>query len=76
MKEARGGSFPHLGYVAHPSPPGVGGAPLGLVMPGDHLEFDYVYDLPGGVDPAQLGVVAFAQRLGSQRTVVQAGASF
>ena len=52
-----------------------GGEALGTLAPGDHRHFDYVYDLPAGIDPAELRAVAFAQR-SPQRTVVQAGVSF
>lgn len=61
----------------YPVPPAnqTGGEALGALAPGDHRHFDYVYDLPAGIDPAQLRAVAFAQR-SPQRTVVQAGVSF
>ena len=52
-----------------------GGEALGALAPGEHRHFDYVYDLPAGIDPAELKAMAFAQR-SPQRTVVQAGVSF
>jgi len=58
-----------------PASGSTGGEALGALVAGDHRHFDYVFDLPAGIDPAQLRAVAFAQR-SPQRTVVQAGVSF
>jgi hypothetical protein len=55
---------------------GTGGEPLGAIAAHDHRHFDYSYDLPAGVDPAELAAVAFCQRPSPQRNVVQAGVSF
>jgi hypothetical protein len=59
-----------------PVPPGTGGEPLGALAAGEHRAFNFVFDLRAGVVASELGAVAFAQRPGAQRTVVQAGASF
>ena len=53
-----------------------GGEALGAIAAEEHRHFEYTYDLPAGVDPAQLAAVAFVQGPSPQRKVVQAGASF
>jgi hypothetical protein len=62
-----------------PVPPmnSTGGEALGTLAPGTHRHYDYVFDLPSGVDPSELGAVAFAQRSPrGQHTIVQTGVSF
>lgn len=51
----------------------VGGEPIGDLTPGERRTFNYVYDLPAGVDPSLLAVIAFAQRGDGDRRVLQTG---
>jgi hypothetical protein len=51
----------------------VGGEPIGDLTPGERRTFDYVYQLPAGIDPSQLVVIAFAQRGDGDRRVLQTG---
>jgi len=59
-----------------PAAGSTGGEVLGAIADEEHRHFEYTYDLPAGVDPAELGVVAIVQGPGPQRTVVQAAASY
>jgi hypothetical protein len=58
-----------------PNPPGdLGGDELGTIDPGERIHFDYIYPLPGAVDPSRLAAIAFAQDRATRR-VVQVGSS-
>jgi hypothetical protein len=53
---------------------GVAGTSIALSV-GEHQRFEFDYTVPGGVDPAQLGVIAFLQDLATKE-VVQTGTTF
>jgi hypothetical protein len=42
-----------------PQPGSTAGEALGKLAPGEHRRFDYVFDLPSGIDPKELAAVAF-----------------
>ena len=59
-----------------PAAGSTGGEALGVIADGEQRHFEYTYDLPAGVDPAELAAVAFVQGPSPQRNVAQAAASF
>lgn len=53
---------------------GVAGTSMALSV-GDHQTFQFDYAVPGGVDPAQLAVIAFLQDLATKE-IIQTGTTF